>query len=318
MVEAKRSVMLRSDDRGDTWKVVNDAFTTFHVHGSGVAERIAGRPFYYAQVRVDPTNEDRLYNLHGTIDRSEDGGRVFRPIVGSEWMHGDHHALWVSPNGKILIDGNDAGVYLSRDRGDSWRFIENLPLGQFYHVNVDLATPFNVMGGLQDNNMWHGPSSVWHNGGIRFYDWKNIGSGDGFAALAAPNNSRYVYTAREGGRIIRSDLQTGELQPIRPAHPEAIRAPVQLERRDGDRPARRGALHREPVRPSQHGHGEDLDPHQPRPHHQRPREADGGPIRRAHDRRQRGGESHHHPHHRAVAGRARGCSGSAPTTATCS
>ena len=222
VVEAKRSVMLRSDDRGDTWKVVNDAFTTFHVHGSGIAERIAGRPFYYAQVRVDPTNEDRLYNLHGTIDRSEDGGRVFRPIVGSEWMHGDHHALWVSPNGKILIDGNDAGVYLSRDRGATWRFIQNLPLGQFYHVNVDLATPFNVMGGLQDNNMWHGPSSVWHNGGIRFYDWKNIGSGDGFAALAAPNDSRYVYTAREGGRLIRSDLQTGELQPIRPAHPEAI------------------------------------------------------------------------------------------------
>ncbi len=222
VVEAKRSVMLRSEDRGDTWSVVNDAFTTFHVHGSDVAERIANRPFYYAQVRVDPTNEDRVYNVHGTIDRSEDGGKIFFSLLRLERVHGDHHALWVSPDGKILIDGNDAGVYLSRDRGASWRFIDNLPLAQFYHVNVDLATPFNVMGGLQDNNMWHGPSSVWHNGGIRFYDWQNIGSGDGFAALADPDDPRYVYTTREGGRILRSDLRTGERQSIRPAHPDAV------------------------------------------------------------------------------------------------
>ena len=222
VVEAKRSVMLRSDDRGDTWKVVNDSFTAFHVHGSDVAERIAGRPFYYAQVRVDPTNEDRVYNLHGTIDRSEDGGKLFRPLLRLGRVHGDHHAFWVSPDGKFLIDGNDGGVYLSRDRGASWRFIENLPLGQFYHVNVDLATPFNIMGGLQDNHMWHGPSSVWHNGGIRFYDWKNIGFGDGFAVLAEPNDPRYVYATRQGGRILQSDLQTGERKSIVPAHPEAI------------------------------------------------------------------------------------------------
>lgn len=68
----------------------------------------------------------------------------------------------------MLIDGNDGGVYISRDRGASWRFIENLPLAQFYHINVDMATPFNLMGGLQDNGSWRGPSQVWHNGGIRF------------------------------------------------------------------------------------------------------------------------------------------------------
>ena len=115
-----------------------------------------------------------------------------------------------------------AGPPFHMTGGASWRFIENLPLGQFYKINVDLATPFNVMGGLQDNSMWHGPSSVWHNGGVRFSDWKEVGSGDGFATLAVPGNPRYVYSTREAGYIVRSDLQTGERHTIGPAHPEGI------------------------------------------------------------------------------------------------
>ena len=157
VVEAKHSVMMRSDDRGETWKVVSDR---------GGLRSIARRPFYFARLVVDPVNENRVYNLVGTLNLSEDGGKNFRRLQNGR-VHGDHHALWVSLDGKILIDGNDGGVSLSHDRGASWRFIENLPLGQFYKINVDLATPFNVMGGLQDNSMWHGPSSVWHNGGIR-------------------------------------------------------------------------------------------------------------------------------------------------------
>ena len=163
--------------------------------------------------------------LHVTYD----GGESWKQLSANEGLpEGELGRMgldFARGNPKVVyavVEAKRSVMLRSDDRGDTWRFIQNLPLGQFYHVNVDLATPFNVMGGLQDNNMWHGPSSVWHNGGIRFYDWKNIGSGDGFAALAAPNDSRYVYTAREGGRLIRSDLQTGELQPIRPAHPEAI------------------------------------------------------------------------------------------------
>ncbi len=210
VVEATRSVMLRSDDRGDTWKAV-----TY----TGAGRPIAWRPFYFAQVAVDPTNENRVYNIMDSLDVSEDGGKNFRRLQNR--VHGDHHALWVSPDGKILIDGNDGGVALSRDRGASWRVIENLPLAQFYHVNVDLATPFNVMGGLQDNGSWHGPSSVWNSGGIRFSHWKNVGSGDGIAVLAHPTNPRYLYVTREDGLIIRSDLQTGERKSIVPAHPHA-------------------------------------------------------------------------------------------------
>ncbi|GBD32602.1 Ycf48-like protein [bacterium HR33] len=210
IVEATRSVLLRSEDGGNTWKVVN--------RERGIAER----PFYYAQVRVDPTNENRVYNVHGTIDLSEDGGKTFRVLLPFERVHVDHHALWISPDGKILYDGNDGGVYISRDRGASWRFVENLPLAQFYHIAVDWETPYNVMGGLQDNGSWRGPSQVWHNGGIRFYDWKEVGFGDGFATLPDPRNRRYLYTTSQGGNIIRSDLLTGERKAIRPAHPEGI------------------------------------------------------------------------------------------------
>ena len=225
VVEAKHSVMMRSDDRGETWKVVSDR---------GGLRSIARRPFYFAKLVVDPVNENRVYNLVGTLNLSEDGGKNFRRLQNGR-VHGDHHALWVSLDGKILIDGNDGGVSLSHDRGASWRFIENLPLGQFYKINVDLATPFNVMGGLQDNSMWHGPSSVWHNGGIRFSDWKEVGSGDGFATLAVPGNPRYVYSTREAGYIVRSDLQTGERHTIGPASSRGDRSPLQLEPGDGHR-----------------------------------------------------------------------------------
>ncbi|NIM49497.1 MAG: hypothetical protein GTN62_04945 [Gemmatimonadales bacterium] len=208
VTEAKRSVMMRSDDGGDTWRVVN-------------RERgIAQRPFYYAQVRVDPTNENRVYNVHGTIDLSEDGGKNFRTLLPFARVHVDHHAFWVGPEGKILYDGNDGGVYISRDRGTSWRFVENLPLAQFYHINVDMDTPFNVLGGLQDNGSWKGPSQALHNGGIRYYDWREVGFGDGFATLSDPNNARYGYAMSQGGNLRRFDNETGDQLSIRPPHPE--------------------------------------------------------------------------------------------------
>ncbi len=210
VVEATRSVMLRSDDGGLTWNTVN-------------RERgIAPRPFYYAQVRVDPVNENRVYNVHGTIDLSEDGGKKFETFVPFARVHVDHHALWLSPDGKTLIDGNDGGVYISRDRGVTWQFVLGLPLAQFYHISVDMATPFNVYGGLQDNGSWMGPSQVWHNGGIRFYDWAEVHFGDGFATIADPNDPRYGYAMSQGGFIVRFDKETGERKAIRPAHPEGV------------------------------------------------------------------------------------------------
>jgi photosystem II stability/assembly factor-like uncharacterized protein len=210
VTEAKRSVMMRSDNGGDTWTIVN--------RESGIAER----PFYYAQVRVDPTNENRVYNVHGTIDLSEDGGKTFRTLLPFARVHVDHHAFWVGPTGQILIDGNDGGVYISRDRGQGWLFVETLPLAQFYHINVDMAVPFNIYGGLQDNGSWKGPSQVWHNGGIRYYDWSEVAFGDGFATVIDPKNGRYGYAMSQGGFIVRFDTLTGERKSIRPAHPNGV------------------------------------------------------------------------------------------------
>jgi len=208
LVEAGTSALLRSADGGETWKVVNDR------------PGIAVRPFYYGDIRVDPENENRLYNLQIGLSVSEDGGKTFASVSNPAKVHPDHHALWIHPeNGRLMIDGNDGGVYLSRDRGLTWHFMSNLPFGQFYHVGVDNDTPYNVYGGLQDNSTWWGPSSVWEYGGIKNHHWANIGFGDGFHAERSVDDPRYVYCMWQGGFLMRSDRLTGELKDIRPAGP---------------------------------------------------------------------------------------------------
>ncbi|HXF96387.1 MAG TPA: hypothetical protein VNI61_09835 [Gemmatimonadales bacterium] len=207
LVEATRSALLRSDDGGRSFRVVNDT------------AGIANRPFYYTDIRVDPTNENRVYNLFSGLTVSEDGGRTFRPQNRSG-LHGDHHDLWIHPDGELLVLAHDGGLGISNDKGRTWRFVENLPLGQYYHVNVDLETPYNVYGGLQDNGSWRGPSAVWEQGGIRNYHWDRVGGGDGFGTLSVPGDARYGYAMSQGGNLRRFDLLTGESKDIRPVSPD--------------------------------------------------------------------------------------------------
>jgi photosystem II stability/assembly factor-like uncharacterized protein len=213
LVEAEKSALLRSDDGGTTWKTVNDQ------------ANVNPRPFYYADIRVDPTNENRVYRLATFLEVSDDGGKSFRNITPWSSVHPDHHALWIEPTrGEVLYNGNDGGVYLSRNRGTTWRFAENLPLAQFYHVSYDLAQPFNVYGGLQDNGSWMGPSEVWETAGfagpgITTAHWRTIGFGDGFAAVVDPRDPSYVYSMSQGGYINRIDLRSGEWKSIRPQRP---------------------------------------------------------------------------------------------------
>lgn len=209
LIEAKKNALCRSDDAGRTWRQINTNVN------------VAPRPFYYADIRIDPSNENRIYSLHSQLQMSEDGGKTFSTI--SRGIHPDHHALWINPeNPNHLIDGNDGGVAISYDRGRSWRHVENLPLAQFYHISVDGEEPYHVMGGLQDNGSWRGPSDVWESGGIRSYHWQNVGGGDGFAVVVDPTDPNIVYSMSQGGSLNRVNVVTGERTSIRPDAPDSV------------------------------------------------------------------------------------------------
>ena len=215
LVEAqgKTNRLLRSDDGGRTWQERADS----------AAQKIGNRPFYYSDIRVDPADPNRVYSLWSRVSVSEDGGKTWRILVPFNPVHPDHHDLWIDPNNpRFLIDGNDGGVYLSRDRGETWRYVRNLPFSQFYHVRVDDETPFNVYGGLQDNGSWKGPSTVWENAGIRDYHWSEVHFGDGFDTVPDPEDPSRGYAMSQDGYVSRWSLRTGERKSIRPAPDRSV------------------------------------------------------------------------------------------------
>lgn len=211
LVEAERSALLRSDDGGRSFTTVSDR------------PGVAPRPFYYADLRVDPANPNRLYSLHSSAQVSDDGGRTFRTMVSSAILHGDVHELWIDPDdGRHMIMGNDGGIGITWDGGDNWRFVENLTLAQFYHISLDDAVPFHVYGGLQDNGSWHGPTDVWESKGILNAHWRRVGGGDGFSVFDDPSGDRYGYSMSQGGNLQVFDRVTGARVGIQPVHPEGV------------------------------------------------------------------------------------------------
>ncbi len=145
---ARQGGTFRSEDRGDTWEKMSNTNP---------------RPMYYSQVRIDPSNPDRIYVLGTQLAVSDDGGRTFRND-GAVQIHVDHHALWINPeNSDHLILGSDGGVSISWDRSDNWYQFRNLPLAQFYATGADMRDPYHVCGGLQDNGSWCAPSDTWSN-----------------------------------------------------------------------------------------------------------------------------------------------------------
>ena len=193
--------LFRSLDRGDSWEKMSSANP---------------RPMYYSQVRIDPSNVDRIYLLGGSLMVSDDGGRTFRND-GAEQIHVDHHALWIDPNDPDhLILGSDGGVTATWDGTAHWRMFDNLPLGQFYAIGYDMRDPYFVCGGLQDNDAWCGPSNTRSFHGIRHQDWYETVYGDGFFTIVDPTDSTIVYSESQGGNMNRYDLVTGEKIPMRP------------------------------------------------------------------------------------------------------
>ncbi len=209
-IEATKNGFYKSDDGGFTWTLVNSD-----------PAQITDRPFYYQEIYVDPKNENRIYDIHSTVTISEDGGKSFATLIPYNGIHPDHHAWWIHPtNPNIIIEGNDGGIGISKDRGKTWRFDEQLPFGQFYHINTDNEIPYNVMGGMQDNGSWRGPAYAWIDGGIRNPYWESLWGGDGFDVVPDPEDSKWVYAMSQGGSVGRYNVTTGQQEFIRPPAPD--------------------------------------------------------------------------------------------------
>ena len=182
--------MYKSTDGGFKWKMINNK------------AGIGNRPFYYSEIYVDPQNENRLYSVFTYINVSDDGGKNFRQLMPAygvdNGVHPDHHAWWIHPkDGNFMIDGNDGGLNITKDKGKSWRFIGNLPVAQFYHINVDNDFPYNVYGGLQDNGVWTAVHTAridkrWHQSGHNPYT--SIMGGDGMQVQVDDRNPDIVFT----------------------------------------------------------------------------------------------------------------------------
>lgn len=201
----EKGELWRSDDRGHTWTMVNDN------------PDINSRPFYFSDVRVDPKNPSRVYTLSGAMHISTDGGRTFDAVLYQS-QFGDVHALWIDPhNPERLLSGSDGGFYLSNDAGRHFEFLNTMPFAQVYHVGVDMARPYNILGGFQDHEIWRGPNQKYNQVGVRGGDWTRLRDmADGIYALADPRNPNRVYYNGHFGDITRVNVKNGEEQFIQP------------------------------------------------------------------------------------------------------
>lgn len=220
IVEAKSGLLWETHDLGDHWSSVSGN------HALDV------RPFYFSRIDVSPTDDRRVYFSSFQLMESRDGGHTAHEIDGNT-VHPDHHALWIDPtNPARMIQGNDGGVYVSHDAGASWRYLNNLPIGQFYMVAADSRQPFRLCGGLQDNNAWCGPSNNQVEGDGSGAEWYAVTGGDGEYAVPAPSDSNIIYVDSQNGFVTRLDLKTGVSRLIRPYIPGVEQtAPANLKYR---------------------------------------------------------------------------------------
>jgi hypothetical protein len=171
---------------------------------------------YFSQIRIDPNDPEII--IYGGVDlhMSTDGGKTVNTATASK-IHSDHHAIWINPaNSNHVLIGNDGGLAVSWDQAKTWNFLENLPVGLFYHVSVDMATPYNICGGMQDNYSWCGPSAVRGTAGIAGFTWQTMQGGDGFVVLQDPTEFRTAFSESQDGNMVRIDRVTGETMSIRP------------------------------------------------------------------------------------------------------
>ncbi|HUD73184.1 MAG TPA: glycosyl hydrolase [Dongiaceae bacterium] len=195
LIEAEKGGLFRSDDGGESWSLATDH------------RAVRQRPWYYTTLTIDPANPDVIWFPQVPLLKSIDGGKTVARVKGPH--HGDHHDVWIDPKDpKRMIDGNDGGVDLSWNGGQSW-YTPPLPIAQFYHVAADDSDPYRVMGAMQDLGTASGPSNSLADGGINPGAWNDVGGGEAGWAVAVPNDPNTVYAGEYLGIITKYDATTG-------------------------------------------------------------------------------------------------------------
>lgn len=200
LIEAEQGGLYRSDDGGESWRRANGH------------RALRQRAWYYSTMTVDPRNPDVVWFPQVPLLRTRDGGATLERVDGPH--HGDHHDAWIDPlDPRRIIVGNDGGVDISLDAGESWS-APRLALSQFYHVSADDAVPYNVMGAMQDLGTAAGPSNSLADPGIRHADWLYVGGGEAGHVVAEPGNPDIIYAGEYGGYISRYDRRTGQARHV--------------------------------------------------------------------------------------------------------
>ncbi|MFZ0214105.1 MAG: hypothetical protein WBE20_06255 [Candidatus Acidiferrales bacterium] len=210
---ADNSGVFRSMDGGETWEKCGSADP---------------RPSYFPQILVDPNNYLRIWLPGGGLAHSDDGGKTFLPDPdkqGLQTIHADFHAVWIDPDdSNYMLSGSDGGVYISRDGGDKWDYINTIPVGQVYSVATDTENPYHICGGFQDNGSWCGPVRTRNPKGIVNADWYRVMDGDGFHVVPDLKDSNIVFVDGQNGKLIRLNRRTNEWALIRPL-PDKLSGP---------------------------------------------------------------------------------------------
>jgi hypothetical protein len=207
-IDGNRSGIYRSDNKGKSWTAMSNC---------------NGRPLYFSQIRVDPSNDKNIFVAGVHMAKSLDGGKSFLLVdnAGGFFNMGeDHHAIWIDPkNGNHILRGTDAGFMVTWDQGKTWEYVRTMATALAYWVTADMGHPYYVYTGLQDNDSWAGASATRGRIGLTGQDWFHLTGGDGFQTAVDPTDFHIIYSSSQDGSVSRTDLRVGRSVSIRPVAP---------------------------------------------------------------------------------------------------